>query len=326
MLSLLCCVLLLSACGDDDGATLPDASVAIDAGHDGGAPDAGASDAGSDAGGCGVRVTATIGPEGGTLAHCDGASLVVPPGAMSSAAELSIERVASPLAPVSPYVLAGPAFTFDAPGVLFSDSVDVVLPHDGGQRMEMAVQGEEEWIFFESCEVTETTISQSFRALGTFVALHDPTPYPERLTGLGEGRIDFTFGGIDDEIDVDPEGHAIDEDPGEGRTLTLLFRRSAESLVQVDLRFTISPEGEVTPAQIQHYDGSVGEIWSADVFAWPDDLAVTITRDEAGAIEGTVDATLHYGPDQTRPFTATFSARSELYRYPPERACELPEG
>ncbi|AKF11794.1 hypothetical protein [Sandaracinus amylolyticus] len=320
-------MLLLSACGDDDGAATPDASVAIDAGSDAGASDAGGSDAGSDAGGCGARVTATIGPEGGTLAHCDGASLVVPPGAMASAAELSIERVASPPAPLAPHVLAGPAFIFDAPGVLFSDSVTVVLPHDGGPRMEMAAQTDEGWLLLESCEVTETTISQSFRALGTFVALHDPTPYPERLTGLGEGRIDFTFGGIEDEIDVDPEGHAIDQDPGEGRTLTLLFRRSGDSgFVQVDLRFTISAEGVVEPLQIQHYDGSVGEIWSADILAWPDDLDVTITRDEAGVIEGTIDATLHYGSEQTRPFTATFTARSELYRYPPERACELPEG
>jgi hypothetical protein len=54
------------------------------------APDAPDLDASA---GCSARATATIGPAGGTVTHCDGARLEVPAGALSAPTELSIERV-----------------------------------------------------------------------------------------------------------------------------------------------------------------------------------------------------------------------------------------
>lgn len=299
-----------------------------DAGTDAAVADAGTlEDAGTDAGGCAERVMATIGPEGGEVVHCAGARLVVPAGALAEPTELAIERVTGVPDPFAPYVLAGDAFRFEPMTPALADSVEVVLPHDGGARMEMAVVVDDAWLVIEACNVTETTISQTFHALGTFVALRDPTPYPDSVTGVGEGTIAYTFGDVTDTLDADPHGYAIDSDPGEARSLTLLYRRSDDTgLVQVDVRFTIAADGLVEPLQIQRADTSVSEIWSADVIATPDDLTITITSDVGGAIEGTIDATLHLG-EMTRPFSATFSATPGLFRFPPELVCEdLPKG
>jgi hypothetical protein len=299
-----------------------------DAGLDSGSADAGVGDAGLDAGmPCPNPVRATFGAAGGTLEHCDGARLEIPPGAVAEGTELSIERLEESAVPAisAPYVLAGPAFAF-ASDTALTGRVRVVLPHEGGERMEMAVLFEGAWAVVEVCDVEESIVAQTFGALGTFAAAHDPTPYPDGPSGLGSGAIDFDFGAVSASIDIGTMGHAIDEDIGPGRSLTLLYRRSdAAGLEQVDLRFGIDETGAVSPLQLAYANTATSEIWDVLEPLHPGQLMIELTSDDGTAIEGTIDATLHLG-DQTRAFSATFTASSVEWRYPPERVCEIPEG
>jgi hypothetical protein len=120
--------------------------------------------------------------------------------------------------------------------------------------------------------------------------------------------------------------YAIDEAIGDGQTLVLVFRRSdAAGLVQVDLRFGTTDAGALEAVQLAHADTSFGEIWDVLPILHPGDLTVEITTHEARTVAGTIAATLHLG-ERTRSFTATFRATHVEWRYPPERACEMPEG
>lgn len=313
--------LIVAGCGD--GTAQPDA------GGDAAVSDGGALDAAADAGTCGVRVTATIGAEGGTLAHCDGARLEIPAGALEADTELWVERLDGAAVPMigSPYVLAGPVFRFGPAGTSFGADARYLLPHGGGGRMEMAALIEGEWAVLEVCGSDETHVWQSFRSVGTFAAAHDPTDYPEGPTGLGSGSVDFTFDGMSTTIAIEARnGHAIDEQIGQGRSLTLLYRRSDDmGLEQLDVRLVIDAAGAVTPIQVAYANTAVGEIWDVAEFAYPDDLTITITSDDGTAIRGTIAATLHRG-EETRALSATFEASSVEWRYPPERACGMIEG
>lgn len=307
---------LLAGCGNDSPS------------NDAGPLDANAVDARTIDAGCGDRLAATIGSAGGTLEHCAGARLVVPPGALDADVELSITRVEVDVDPQAPLVLAGPAFAFGAPsGTSLALGVEVVLPHDGGDRVEIAALIDGAWETFEACGVTDSTIDQSVGFFGTFAALRDPTTYPDSgPSGLGAGTIEYTFGTLSETLEIDPSGYGIDEDPGARRSLTFVFRRSDEDgLRQVDLRFVLEADGTLLPVQLAHADTVLSEIWSADELAHPGDTTIAITRDEAGALEGTIDATLHLG-DEERAFHATFDASAEPWRYPPERVCGHPEG
>lgn len=308
----------------------PDAGT-FDAGPDA-AVDASSVDTGVDAdldagpradAGC-SRLTQTVGPEGGTLVHCDGARLEVPPGALAAPTELFIERIASPPGVALPYVLAGPAFQFGPSGAALLAPARFVLPHGGGARMEIAVLVDGAWQGVEVCASDDTTVSQSFGALGSFVALHDPTPYPPGPDGLGTGSIDFTFDGVRRTL---PIAYAIDEDVGPGESLALVFRESdgAGSLRQVDLRVGI--DTSVTPLQLAYADISDASsvIWDVITILHPGELTVTVTSRMGATLSGNIVATLHSG-DQTRSFTGTFTVTPVEWRYPPERACGMPEG
>lgn len=313
----LLCLWILSGC---DAAVAP-----TDTGTEPDAPDA--PSVPEDAG-C-ARVVATIGASGGTIVHCDGARLELPAGALSADTELFVERVASPPSITAPYVLAGPAFTFGPSGVVLAAPANVVLPTDGGDRMELAVLVDGAWQVVEACASDATTISQAFGGLGTFVATRDPNTYPPGPSGIGEGSIDFVLGGAaggpeqTGTLDIE---YAIDEAVGSGETLTLVFRRSdAAGLVQFDLRFGTTDTGMLEAVQLAYADTSVGEIWDVISFLHPGDLSVELTTHDARTVAGTITATLHLG-DATRSLTATFTATHAEWRYPPERACGMPEG
>ncbi|MFO0680778.1 MAG: hypothetical protein U0234_01950 [Sandaracinus sp.] len=304
-------------------------SAAPLAGEDASAPDASAPDAGMafDAG-CLARVSQVVGPEGATLEHCDGARVVVPPGALASPTELFLERVVDPPSIVAPYVLAGPAFELGPAGTTFAGRVEVSVPHGGGERMEMAVLVDGAWQVVEVCRSDATHVTQSFGGAGRFVAAHDPTVYPPGPGGLGTGAVDYTLGGVDgapdrtDHLEIE---YAIDEQIGEGESLTLVFRRSdAAGLVQIDLRLAVAADGTVEPVQLAWADTGAGEIWDVIAFLHPGELQI-VTDSRAGrALSGTVTATLHLG-DRMRSLSATFRATSVEWRYPPERICDMPQ-
>lgn len=90
---------------------------------------------GGDAGGTApdptVRVTAVIGPAGGTLTAPNGAGVVVPPGALSADTTIGIEQSAAGApAPLSGLVAAGPVVAFTPHGTRFALPVTVTLPFD----------------------------------------------------------------------------------------------------------------------------------------------------------------------------------------------------
>lgn len=297
-------------------------SVTPDAGVDAPLPmaDAGVDAAEPDAG-C-ARTTATLGAAGGTLTHCDGARLEVPAGALAADTELFIERAVDVPAISSPYVLAGPAFRFGPETTALTAPLRVVLPHGGGERMEMAALVEDEWLTVEICESDDTTVTLSPAGFGTYAAAHDPNVYPDGPSGLGTGHIEYTFGELESSLEIE---YAIDEHIGEGESLTLVFRRSDEAgLVQVDLRLAIDGD-EASIPQLAHADTSVSEIWDVLDILHPGDAEVVITSHDGRSIAGTIEATLHLG-EATRPFTATFEATTVEWRYPPERSCGTPEG
>lgn len=289
---------------------------------DGGDPDAGIhADAEPPDGGCPARASGRLGPGGGTLVHCDGARLEVPPGALAAETELFVERLEAAPAPPLPYVLAGPAFRFGPEDVRLSAPARFDLPHDGGARMEMAALVDDAWVLVEVCDSDDSVVTQSFASLGTLAAARDPNVYPEGPTGLGDGAVDFTFGETADRLEAI---YAIDQDVGEARALTLVYRRTVgDALEQLDVRLHVSVEGVVEPLQVAYANTATGEIWDVLELLDPDALDVSLTRADGDALEGTIDATLRLG-DQRRPLTATFTATVVEWRYPPERSCGMP--
>jgi hypothetical protein len=290
------------------------------------APDAATT---ADAAPCESSVAATIGAAGGAVEHCDGARLTVPAGVLAGEVELSITRVAVEPAPGAPYVATAGAFRFAGPeGLTLGGWVGIEVPHGGAEprgRVELAALGGEGWAPFESCPPGETTIRQDVGFLGTFAALLDPTPYAESTLGLGEGSIDYQLGGVGTgALSVDPHGLAIDYDlTTAGRVLTVVYRRNDENgLVQIQLDFSIEADGTAVPVAVAWADTSVPEIWSNDVFLHPEEMDIRVTSDVDGTITGELDAQLYEIDHPTpRALAATFTARPEHYRYPPDRAC-----
>jgi hypothetical protein len=76
--------------------------------------------------------------------------------------------------------LAGPALHFTPDDQILPASVEIGLPHGGGEaRFELFAVEEDALVGIEACEVDDTTIGQSLTLLGTFVATSDDDPYAE---------------------------------------------------------------------------------------------------------------------------------------------------
>jgi hypothetical protein len=75
--------------------------------------------------------TKTIGPEGGTITHPDGAELEVPPGALAAPVELAIEKDPTGAPALSPmYAAYGGVYAITPHGTAFSQPATVRIPFD----------------------------------------------------------------------------------------------------------------------------------------------------------------------------------------------------
>ena len=132
-------VVLFAHCGGSDDASGAGGSNTNDSGTGG----AGGSGAGGGSGGTGgdaspdadsgtPPATKTIGPEGGTLAHPDGAEIEIPPGALSTPVELAIVKDPTGAPALSPAVQAlGSIYAITPHGTAFSQPATVRIPFDG---------------------------------------------------------------------------------------------------------------------------------------------------------------------------------------------------
>lgn len=129
----------LTHCGsdggsDDDSSGGGGGSGAVDSGTGGASGSAGASggssgDAATDADAS--TATKTIGPEGGTLTHPDGAELEIPPGALAAPVEFAIVKAPSDAPALSPAISAlGSVFAVTPHGTAFSQPATVRIPFD----------------------------------------------------------------------------------------------------------------------------------------------------------------------------------------------------
>jgi hypothetical protein len=126
----------LTHCGsDDDGSGGGGGSGAVDSGTGGTSGSGGGSggtsgDAATDAD-ASTSATKTIGPEGGTLTHPDGAELEVPPGALDAPVEFSIVKDPGDAPALSPAIAAlGSVFAILPHGTAFAEPATVRIPFD----------------------------------------------------------------------------------------------------------------------------------------------------------------------------------------------------
>ncbi|HEU5060157.1 MAG TPA: hypothetical protein VFU21_26680, partial [Kofleriaceae bacterium] len=269
-----------------------------------------------------------IGPEGGELTLCGG-FLRVPPGALEEAVTFGIEPGGALPAPAPPRALAGPALRFTPDDRLLPASVEIGLPHGGGEaRFELWAAVDDELVGVEACEVTETTIGQSLALLGTFVATRDDYPYPESTDELGAGTAMTSMDDRDESWTLPADGFAMDQAyPGEEVALQLVLERTSEDVgfQQVRLDAHVSGgEGEVLHAQ--WYVSGTGTIWSLGTPEAPGTTGVlAIDEVDGERLSGRASGTLYAG-EQTIPFAIDFDVTPEFYTFPPERVCEIPEG
>ena len=74
------------------------------------------------------NITKKVGPSGGSVSHSDGTSVVIPMGALSANANITITSV-NATAPAGT-VLVGPAYDFGPDGTTFATPVTITLPID----------------------------------------------------------------------------------------------------------------------------------------------------------------------------------------------------
>jgi ZU5 domain len=79
-------------------------------------------------GSSGVNITAMIGPNGGMASHSDGTSLNIPPGALATDTNITIQSVNVKAPPGT--VLVGPAYDFGPEGTTFKAGVTITLPFE----------------------------------------------------------------------------------------------------------------------------------------------------------------------------------------------------
>lgn len=127
----------LTHCGSDDtsgsgGAPATDSGSDGTSGAGGGGGSGGdaATDGSADAD-SGSSTTKTIGPEGGTLTHPDGAEIEIPAGALDAPVELAIVKDPADAPALSPAVLAlGSVYAITPHGTAFSQPATVRIPFD----------------------------------------------------------------------------------------------------------------------------------------------------------------------------------------------------
>lgn len=271
----------------------------------------------------GASTEAVIGAAGGTLSLCGG-SVTVPADVLTEDTTFGIEVVTVD-PPEAPYELAGLALRFTPDDAPLPGRVGLALPHDGDTGiLHLYVDTPDGLIGIEACATDATTITQELGLLGTFVAVRDPTDYPEGPTGLGEGTVTGTLGEDAVSWTLPGEGWTIDEGYGDALGLTVTVEPDGETYTRLKLVFVIDEADEVIVIDGSWFDGT--DLWQLGEPASGEPLA-TVSDATAGAdsVTATVVGTLHSG-ENTLALDVDVDVEAPFWRYPPERVCGVIEG
>jgi hypothetical protein len=337
---------LVAACDGEgsspiDGDAGPQADAGLDAGEpgeDGGAPDAGG-DGGTPNCEVGATVTGSFGPSGGSIALC-GASAELRAEVLDEERAVTLTIVALPAPAPYPLEAGGLAFALDVEGdlpVVSPAPLSVLVPHVATTRYRYffrhdAVDG---YQGIEACTAEETVIGQNVYTDGTYVALIDtedfPTASEDLGTGLMESTVDTTVGTFD-LASTEFDTYAIYDQGQDGSRNFTLAATKPEGESTLRLRFSFIIDAEGTPLLLEVSYGllaDVGGLWGYSV---GDDSApaptFTLDTDDGAHVAGSFMAQIRRGfdPIETEAISVTFDATAGKFRYPPELACEIPEG
>lgn len=308
--------------GGGSGASPPIGGSASGAGGEGGAVEGGGGAAPS----CDEPASAEIGPEGGELSHC-GATLTIPPSAVSEATTFTIAIDPEPPAPPFQRELASPLFLLTPEAPALSAPVSLRIEHEPADaRFEIATVIDGSFAAIEACEVTPESQQQWVGVLGRWAVLRDLNDYPDSPDGLGDGTMVVDFLGETPTFDLDDVGGygILQADAAGGRSVTLIGRRDvAGGIEQLRIDLYASEDGSA--------DGLVQVSWISTVlsggYSYIGDLIGTLqsfdlTQTPEGRLVGSLAVEVEGGdPPSLEPMSVTFDVAAEAYAFPPELSC-----
>ncbi|MCY1064207.1 hypothetical protein OV090_05525 [Nannocystis sp. RBIL2] len=272
-------------------------------------------------------VSEAFGPAGGELSLC-GATLRVPADAVAEDVVFGIEVIEPPTAPPFEQEFASPVFRFTPDDVAFAQPVELILPRPAtDHRISLARHVPEEDAFWivEACDLTDTTIAQSFFQLGTFATLRGTYKYPDNTSGLGDGTIELELLGNTASFPLDMSGFGIYSDAEDGsRTLTVKSVREVDGGVEsLRIDFGVDSTGDIASLVAVEWLSTVGGggyTYIVDLIG--SDGVITLTDSADNHYTGELSAIAHGGnPPHDEPLHATFDVTVEKYAFPPELSC-----
>jgi hypothetical protein len=273
-------------------------------------------------------VSGTFGPAGGELSLC-GATLRVPTDAVAEDVVFGIEVIDPPADPPFEQEFASPVFRFTPDDVVFDQPVELILPRpvtDSRIALGRHVPEDDAFWIVEACEITDTTISQSFFQLGTYVTLRGTYDYPDSTSDLGDGSVELELLGTTATFPIDMSGFGIYADGEDGsRTVTVKSMREIDGgLESLRIDFAVDSSGDVASLVavewISTANGGGGYTYIVDLIG--SDGVITLTDSTDNHYAGELGATVHGGnPPHDEPLHATFDVTVEKYTFPPELSC-----
>ncbi|PCC74273.1 ZU5 domain-containing protein [Nannocystis exedens] len=271
-------------------------------------------------------VSEAFGPAGGELTLC-GATLRVPAGAVAEDVVFGIEVIEPPAEPPFEQEFASPVFRFTPDDLAFDQPVELILPRPvTDHRISLArhVPEDEAFWIVEACDVTDTTIAQSFYQLGTFVTLRGTYKYPDSTSGLGGGTLELELLGKTASFPIDMGGFGIYADAEDGsRTVTLKSVREVDGAFEsLRVDFAVDGSGDVASLVAVEWLSTVDGGYTYIVDLIGSDGFITLTDSTGDHYAGELGATVHGGnPPHDEQLHATFDVTVEKYTFPPELSC-----
>ncbi|MBK6518391.1 MAG: hypothetical protein IPM79_17335 [Polyangiaceae bacterium] len=279
---------------------------------------------------CDQPASAEIGPEGGELSHC-GATLTVPPAAVSVATTFSIAIDPAPPAPPFERELASPLFHLTPEAPALEAPVSLRIEHEAADsRFELATVIDGSFAAIEACEVTTESQQQWIGVLGRWAVLRNLNDYPSSPSGLGDGTMALDFLGETPTYDLDDSGAygIFQADASGGRNVTLIGQRDvAGGIEQLRIDLYVSADGQS--------DGLIQVSWISTVlsggYTFIDGLLGTlesfeVTETPQGRLVGSLAVTVEGGdPVAEEPLALAFDVTAEAYAFPSELSCPFGE-
>lgn len=266
------------------------------------APTDGPAGANGDLAIAGAEVHASIGATGGTLAHPDGAKLVIPAGALAADVTLSIESVATPRGRGVRFV--GPVFRFGPPGQVFAKPVAVTVPYVPAQLQGVSAAAVRLYHGDDAGEafipVPSTVDEPGARVTGGFDSFSRGAaalPDPDKIIPLPFTPRDLAFGAVN--------GTPYVWVMGDGKSASML---SGAYLYRVD-----ATTGAVAPwiGESMVFQGLDGPTWVDGWGVWidPGDSRAFFTGSLQNGFQWTINqVALGGAPDLKRSWQVLYSA------------------